>query len=148
MAINGHFWHHQSQHSHSKYFSKTNFGELKIVYKKSKPSLCKANSCTRYLAKRDKTVATTLVRKRSCAFCCVILTKIIRNLIVPMNYFVILSAWWCRDRPTDIRHKDNHKHTHTSRQRHRLRNIQSQTPTHTEKQQLCSEILQNNRFPG
>ena len=67
------------------------FGTISFV-KVTKQSLYKANSFARSLANRDKPVAATLQRKSFGGIISVIITKIISKIIVPRNYFVIVSA--------------------------------------------------------
>ena len=67
------------------------FGAINFV-KIAKESLYKANSLACFLANRDKPVAATLQRKCSGGINFVIITKIITKIIVPRNYFVIISA--------------------------------------------------------
>ena len=67
------------------------FGTINFV-KITKQSLCKANSFACSLANRDKPVAATLRRKCSGGIIFVITIKIITKVIVPRNYFVIISA--------------------------------------------------------
>ena len=69
-----------------KYFGAINFVKI------TKESVYKANSLACFLANRDKPVASTLQRKCSGGICFVIITKIITKIIVPRNYFVIISA--------------------------------------------------------
>ena len=72
-------------------FKKTRFGTNNCV-KITKQSLYKANSFACSLANRDKPVAATLQRKCSGGVNCTIIAQIITKIIVPMNYFVIISA--------------------------------------------------------
>ena len=72
-------------------FKNNCFGTINFV-KVTKQSLYKANSFACSLASRDKPVAATLQRKCSGGILSVIITKIITKIIVPRNYFVILSA--------------------------------------------------------
>ena len=67
------------------------FGAINFV-KITKESLYKANSLACFLANRDRPVAATLQRKCSGGINFVIITKIITKIIVPRNYFVIISA--------------------------------------------------------
>ena len=67
------------------------FGAISFV-KITKESLYKANSLACFLANRDKPEAATLQRKCSGGINFVIITKIITKIIVPRNYFVIISA--------------------------------------------------------
>ena len=61
-------------------------------------SLCKANSFACSLANRDKPGAATLQRKWSGGIILVIVTKSITKIIVPRNYFVVVSARILEDR--------------------------------------------------
>ena len=63
-----------------------------LFCKITKQSPYKANSFACSLANRDKPVAVTLERKCSGGISFVIITKIITIIIVPRNYFVIISA--------------------------------------------------------
>ena len=72
-------------------FKNNCFGTIYFV-KITKQSLYKANSFACSLANRDKPVAATLQRKCSGGIIFVIITKIITKIIVPSNYFVIISA--------------------------------------------------------
>ena len=63
-----------------------------LSLQKIQQSLYKANSVACSLANRDKPVAATLQRKCSGGIIFVIITKIITKIIVPRNYFVIVSA--------------------------------------------------------
>ena len=75
-----------------KYFSNKNcFGTINIV-NIGKQTPYKANSFACSLAKRDKPVTAILHRKCSSRISSVIITKITTKIIVPRNYFVIISA--------------------------------------------------------
>ena len=67
------------------------FGAINFV-KITKESLYNANSLASFPANRDKPMAATLQSKCSGGINFVIITKIITKIIVPGNYFVIISA--------------------------------------------------------
>ena len=82
-------------------------GAINFV-KITKESLYKANSLACFLANRDKPVAATLQRKCSSGINFVRITKIIAKIIVPRNYFVIISARMVFARLFDMSHASNH----------------------------------------
>ena len=84
-------YHRGGQNDYKKYSSKKQFCTINFV-KIAKQSLYKANSFACSLANRDKPVPATLQRKCSGGIISVIVTKIFTKLIVPRNYFVIVSA--------------------------------------------------------
>ena len=83
-------------------FQKT-IGTINFV-KITKQSLYKANSFACSLANTDKPVAATLQRKYSGGIIFVVITKIITKLIVPRNYFVIVSARMVTYSPPPLPH--------------------------------------------
>ena len=85
-------------------FQKNCFGTINFL-KIAKQSLYKADSFACSLANRDKPVASTLQRKCSGGMIFVIITEITK-VIVPRNYFVIISArmvtFWVRRPPGGV----------------------------------------------
>ena len=76
----------QKSSLHRKCFEAINFVKI------AKESLYKTNSLACFLARRDTPVAATLQRKSFGGIIFVIITNKITKIIVPGNYFVIISA--------------------------------------------------------